>query len=419
MRKQVHRALAFTALATVYGGAWLAGLIGRCRRGGRWTPTGRIAVVGTFHNPNWYLSHIAPLTRSGAREVLLVVDAPQAPLPKVRFIVPPPWAARLLGRAGSKAVWLLLTGVRERPDLYMGYSLLPGACTALLAGAAHNRPACYQVTGGPVEILGGGCHKDGPLTTPLGGPSPVLERMATAAARQFDLVVVRGATARQFLRERGLNGACAVITGSIRPPAALASPPRDIDMIYVGRLEAVKQPWQFLEVVAGVRPRVSRLRAVVVGDGHLLPDLQRRAAALGVDDCVEFLGQRKDVEALVARARLFLLTSRSEGLSIAMAEAMTAGTVPVVPDVGDLGDLVASGRTGYLVTPNAIGEYVERVCEVLLDEGRRETLSQAAAEAAVALCSLDRVADRWRTHLDAVIVRMAGRDPAPADDARG
>ncbi len=71
--------------------------------------TGRILVTGTFHNPGWYRSHVLPLSRSGATEVILVVDQPQEALPAVRFCCPPPLLSRIVGRALSRFIRMIVT----------------------------------------------------------------------------------------------------------------------------------------------------------------------------------------------------------------------------------------------------------------------------------------------------------------------
>jgi glycosyltransferase involved in cell wall biosynthesis len=396
------------ALAGIYALTALAARVaGVLVRRGRWRRTGRIMVVGTFHNPNWYLSHLTPLARSGIGEVLVVVDRPQLPIDGVRQLHPPAWLARLTGRAVSKAVWLVVAGVRYRPDLYMGYHLVPGACSALIAGAVARRPTCYQMTSGPVEVANGGAGRPGPLTGRLRGRQRMLERLALAVVGCFDLVVVRGRRARRYLRRRGVGGNVAIITGSVRPPLARPAAARDIDMIFVGRLAEVKRPERFIDAFAELRRRVPTARGAVVGDGPLLGDLRLRAEGLALDGSLAFLGRRSDVDDLLARARVFVLTSRSEGLSIALAEAMAAGAVPVVARVGELGDLVRDGVNGYLVTPGRVGDYADRAADLLADDELRARLSRAAVEASVGHCSLDVIAGRWGGWLESVIADHA------------
>ena len=150
------------------------------------------------------------------------------------------------------------------------------------------------------------------------------------------------------------------------------------------------------------------VRAAIVGDGPLRADMQRYAEGLCVNENVEFLGQRKDVEAILARSKIFVLTSKSEGLSIAMAEAMASGVVPVVADVGELGDLVIDGANGYLVAPDNIDEYVKRIILLLQDQYLWKKYSRRATEEAKKHCEIDVVTKKWRHYLRDVVEQVSG-----------
>ncbi|MCX5672201.1 MAG: glycosyltransferase [Planctomycetota bacterium] len=340
-----------------------------------------------------------------------MVDEPQAPLERVRFVCPPRWVATILSRALAKGLWMVITGLRFRPDLYMGYHFLPGACSALIAARLFGRPACYQMTAGPVEVFGGGFHAEHWVTRSLAQPSAFLERLAMAVARQFELVVVRGCKAKTFLAERRLGRKVAVITGCVSPRPE-TSGHRPLHLAFVGRIEEDKQPIQFVEITAVVRRTVPGVRAVMLGGGPLMDAVRRRADELGVADCIDILGKRDDVAAFLATSKVFVLTSQSEGLSIAMAEAMAAGAVPVVADVGELGDLVENGVNGYLVEPDNIDQYATHISSLLRDPVLWTRCSQAAAAAATRHCGVDAVTALWRRHLDETIQRAAGHPTA-------
>ena len=81
------------------------------------------------------------------------------------------------------------------------------------------------------------------------------------------------------------------------------------------------------------------------------------------------------MESILIRSKIFVLTSRTEGLSIAMAEAMASGVVPVVANVGDLADLVVDGVTGFLVTLDNVPEFVQRAALLLGPFGRPSRMS--------------------------------------------
>lgn len=409
--KSLLASWAAEVLATVaFGGALLVCRLIPARRARPWTQTGRIMVLGTFYNTNWFLSHARPLAQSGVAEVLVVTDEPPPALQRVRFAGPPRWVSRVLGRQIGKLLWAFGVSLRRRPDLYMGFHIVPNALTALVLGRLFGRPTCYQMTGGPIEVLGGGLASENQFLTRLRRPSARLERLALAAAARFDLVVVRGESARRFLRGRGVTARTVIIPGSVDPLRPPPSEKRPYDLIFVGRLTETKQPLEFLEIAAAVARSVPTLRALVVGDGPLLEDARRLAASLALGDRLELAGRRSDVEDLLARSRVFVLTSRSEGLSIAMAEAMTAGVVPVVSDVGELGELVRDGANGYLVAPGDRAQFVARILELLRDAFLWQRMSRAAADAARAHVGLAHVSELWARALRETVGSFAGGD---------
>jgi glycosyltransferase involved in cell wall biosynthesis len=401
----LRRLIVTGLLATLYtGAAWLA----RCRPRSS-TPairSGCILVLGTFHNPNWVRSHVVPLARSGVGEVLVVCDEPAEPLDDVFFECPPRWLQAVLTRAAAKLAWSFVLAVRRRPDLFMGYHIFPCALMALILGRVFGRPSCYQMTAGQLEVEGGGWHAENRLLRALDQPSALVERRAAAVIREFDSVVVRGSGAAAYVRKLGYTRNLEVITGSVTPPcASFVFALRPIDIAFVGRLTEYKRPDRFVSAMAAIASERPGLRAVLIGDGPLRGELRDQVLRLGIEANVEFLGQRADVEALLARTKVFMLTSRWEGVSIAMLEAMAAGAVPVVANVGDLGDRLESGCNGYLVAPDDIAGYARAAARLLADAGTWGDCSRRATRLAVETSGTDAIAARWRAHLASVLAR--------------
>jgi glycosyltransferase involved in cell wall biosynthesis len=369
-----------------------------------------LAVIGRFDSENWFLSHIGPLARVATQGVVVVTEKPLAvTVDKVRFFCAPQRAQKLLGRMLTKFIWLWRAGRQYKPDIFIGYHIFPGALTALIVARIFGRPACYQMTGGPVEVLGGGVDTENPLMRRLGRPSSLIERLALAVVRQFDVVVVRGEKARTFLRERNVQGHVAVITGSIDCPPPQEGSERPYDLIFVGRVAEIKQPLSFVDIVGQVKIEVPSVRAAVVGDGPLLEAMQERARELQLEKNIEFLGKQFDVDRFVRGSKTFILTSRSEGLSIAMAEAMAVGAVPVVADVGELGDLVKSRVNGYLAPADQLSAYSSSIVRLLQDQELWMRLSRAAIQDAARHSGIEFVAKKWAETLLLVCARV-GRE---------
>src|SRR5829696_5368553 len=88
-----------------------------------------------------------------------------------------------------------------------------------------------------------------------------------------------------------------------------------------------------------------------VGEGALKEELKHEVRERGLESAVRFLGQRKDVAALLAGADLFVLPSLFEGLPLVILEAMAAGRPVVATRACGTAEVICDGATGRLVPP--------------------------------------------------------------------
>ena len=79
--------------------------------------------------------------------------------------------------------------------------------------------------------------------------------------------------------------------------------------------------------------------------------MRQLAASLDLADAVHFLGQRQDVPDLLNAMDIFVLPSYSEGVSLALLEAMAAGLPVIATAVGGLPEVVTDGDNGLLIPP--------------------------------------------------------------------
>jgi glycosyltransferase involved in cell wall biosynthesis len=176
----------------------------------------------------------------------------------------------------------------------------------------------------------------------------------------------------------------------------MVTEPRAPVLGVVGRLVPEKGVDVFLQAAALVLAVVPQARVVVVGDGPLRGDLERRAAALGLADSVAFTGFRADAPQLIAGLDLLVVPSRSDGSPLVVCEAMAAGIPVVASRVGGLPDLVADGRTGLLVQPGQAEDLARAMVALLLDPAAAEELGARARQVA-ATRSHAHLVDRMET----------------------
>jgi glycosyltransferase involved in cell wall biosynthesis len=98
-----------------------------------------------------------------------------------------------------------------------------------------------------------------------------------------------------------------------------------------------------------VRPCLVPARLVIVGDGPERAGLELLAAQLGITECVSFLGHVTDPAPLYRGFDVFVLSSDTEKMPIAVIEAMAAGLPVVATDVGDVRTMLAEANAQYVV----------------------------------------------------------------------
>jgi glycosyltransferase involved in cell wall biosynthesis len=117
-------------------------------------------------------------------------------------------------------------------------------------------------------------------------------------------------------------------------------------VLILGRLSPVKDVSLALRVLSRVRREIPRLRGWIAGDGPCRRRLEKEARELDLEACVHFLGLRDDAHRLLGGADALLLTSKSEGVPIAVLEARAAGCPVIATRVGGLMDVLGEDPEG-------------------------------------------------------------------------
>jgi glycosyltransferase involved in cell wall biosynthesis len=147
--------------------------------------------------------------------------------------------------------------------------------------------------------------------------------------------------------------------------------------VLVARLSPGKDVETLLRATALAVRAHSAFRLKVAGDGPCLGPLRRLSSELGLDNHVQFLGEVRDVPALLAGASLFVLPSLSEGISLTLLEAMARGLPVVATPVGGNPEVVVDGQTGFLVPTQAPAALAEKMLLFLKDPERSRQMGKA------------------------------------------
>ena len=330
-----------------------------------------ILAVGPFFSENWTAAHLDALCRSDAVAKVAVVT-PEAfeSKPKREFVVFPESIERRFGAGIARAVAAFRYARHERPNLIIGYHLPWNGAIALLAARMTGCKVFYHAVGGPAELIGGGRYSEHALFSRLDGDSDFIEKRLLHLAGQFDAILTMGSkSACWFRTESGSDAvhpiAVGIDTSIFSQSRRSSAADRRYDVITVGRHSRIKRLDVLLDAVALLTEQGVRIRLALVGDGELRPALETQVAELGIGDSVYFAGWVDDVHAYLHDARIFAMTSASEGLPHSLIESMMAGLPAVVSNVGEMSDLVENGQTGFLAPPGDPVTFANRIRELL------------------------------------------------------
>jgi glycosyltransferase involved in cell wall biosynthesis len=225
------------------------------------------------------------------------------------------------------------------------------------------------------------------------------------------------------MREVGFRRIVQIPNGVELPPAVTAaerSHARDALRVsgkvalYVGRLDAEKGVDGLIRAWRTVHTRVDNATLLIVGHGpeqrrleHLLREHPLSAAS------VQLRGAVRDVRPYLQAADLFILPSRSEGISIALLEALAAGLPVVATEVGGNREVLGGSDVGVLVPPNDPEHLASAISDALAAELDRDRVAAAARTHVAENFSLGHVVDAYEQLYARVLASAPGKRIRP------
>jgi len=122
-----------------------------------------------------------------------------------------------------------------------------------------------------------------------------------------------------------------------------------IIFINVANLRAEKNHLLLIKSFARLKDHIPRAKLLLAGDGVMRKKIEKTIQELELKNDVVLLGRRNDIRELLKACDIFVLTSISEGLPLAMLEAMMAKLPVISTRAGGTEEIIKNGINGYLV----------------------------------------------------------------------
>lgn len=163
----------------------------------------------------------------------------------------------------------------------------------------------------------------------------------------------------------------------------------------VARLVPIKDHVTLLKASANVFNAIPSAKLVIIGDGPLKNYLKLQAERLNIDNNIVFLGKRRDVSEILSILDLFVLSSKHEGTSLSILEAMAHSLPVIATRVGGNPALIDDNHTGKLVEPGKSDDMAEAIVELLTDKWKMAEYGSNARKKVVANFNLIKIVHQY------------------------
>jgi glycosyltransferase EpsD len=126
----------------------------------------------------------------------------------------------------------------------------------------------------------------------------------------------------------------------------------DFLMFYAAEFNKNKNQKLLIESLALIKEEVPNAKLLLAGDGPFLQECKNHAHKLELDDMIDFLGYRKDIEDLLKLSDLAVASSLREGLPVNIMEAMACGLPVIANDNRGHRELIENNKNGWIIKNN-------------------------------------------------------------------
>ncbi|MBP9714463.1 MAG: glycosyltransferase family 4 protein [Sterolibacterium sp.] len=170
-------------------------------------------------------------------------------------------------------------------------------------------------------------------------------------------------------------------------------------LVHAAMLRHEKGHAVMLAALAQLKREFPTVRYVIAGEGELRGALEARVCEHGLQEHVLFAGLVPHIAALYRRADLVVMPSLVEPLGMSQSEALALGVPVVASHVGGIPETLTDNRTGLLVAPGNVDDWVISLRRALKQPETMQRMALAGREVVHARFSLEANTEQLLAHL--------------------
>jgi len=145
----------------------------------------------------------------------------------------------------------------------------------------------------------------------------------------------------------------------------------DFILIYPAEFSRRKNQLFLLEVILKIHMEIPSIRLILPGNGDLLQELKDKAVSWDIEDHINFVGYRNDLDNLIQLSDVAVSSSKQEGLPVNVMMGMACGLPCVVTDCRGNNDLVHDDVNGWTISLNDVNLFCDKIRVLYNSEFKR------------------------------------------------
>jgi glycosyltransferase involved in cell wall biosynthesis len=301
---------------------------------------------GTFQ------AKFVPLSMIDDIDNLFIVRKSKGPdIPKCSYIILPKICKNPIFNFIITPLYLSYYAFKYKPKFLIGYHFAMHAPFVYIASKISKVPYIFCQTGAASQTY---LHM------------PFIKFWVRKILNNASYINTPGEQSKQYWISQGITSPINVLHSTIDTNKFISDDNIDkiYDFIFVGRLDPVKRIPLILQAIAKlyeIKKSTDSIKVAIIGDGPSNIELRNMVNQLGLTEVVDFLGFNSNVLPWLQKSKIFVMNSESEGLPVALMEAMSAELICVVPNINNIPSVVSEQITGFLFDKDNQAEFFDKL----------------------------------------------------------